>query len=866
VRVIELKDNRDYPETKGIHIGILETRANLFAIKGMFDEAEESLDDSADIIKRDSKKLDELDTNHELASLLIMLGRYSTSKELLDEQIPEYEKLYGPNTIRLIEPLVNKARVMLASGEYSEAEKIAQRANRIAVRTYSEKSTKTAPTQKILAEIFSTLGDYSKAEEQLLKALVSQESQFGRNHIEVARTIAQLALVKFHKGDNKKEVEKMMVEAREIVGTRLGKSNPQYAEILKNVAQLYISEKKFDIAFNSLTIAEDIWRTKTGSKNNINLASIYTLTGDVYYQLKNYTKAEEFFSKGKDLYEKFFSVTHPEYVKIVAKLAKVYYMKKDYKRSKRLIEEALENNERYIQVLFPALDERQKEKYWATIRGDFEFYNTLAFSNLDDFKDLAGKAYNNQLLTKALLLSSSIKMRQRILNSTDTELKSQFSLWLQKKEQVTVAMSMSAEQLAENQIDPVALQQEVERLEKDLSQRSADFSQSFESKKITYDEVRKTLKPNEVAIEMIRYRHFNHTLTDSVVYAVLYLRADQSKPKVILLNNGKKMESRFFKYYRNCIIGKIQDGISYGVFWKPIEDVIGQASTIYLSADGIYNQINLESIPTPDGRYIIDNSNIVLVSNTKDLWMRKIKSREPNKEHTASIVANPTYYTDASGNRTISQLPGTEIEGSQIQFMLSQKGYNTTMYVENLASEENVKNVKNPGILHIATHGFYKPQPIAQGDELEINEVTLARNPLLRSGLLLKGAGDLMQKTEYNYNIENGILTAHEAMNMHLDKTDLVVLSACETGLGDLEAGEGVLGLQRAFLVAGSRLLFMSMFKVDDTATQNLMRIFYEKFGNSGNMRTSFIEAKKELRTTYAEPIYWGAFMMIGLE
>jgi CHAT domain-containing protein len=96
-------------------------------------------------------------------------------------------------------------------------------------------------------------------------------------------------------------------------------------------------------------------------------------------------------------------------------------------------------------------------------------------------------------------------------------------------------------------------------------------------------------------------------------------------------------------------------------------------------------------------------------------------------------------------------------------------------------------------------------------------------------------------------------------MSLNLDKTFLVMLSACETGLGDLEAGEGVQGLQRAFLVAGSNYLIMSMFKVDDEATQKLMVTFYQKYLNNGNMRQSFIDAKKELRVEYPEPIYWGA-------
>src|SRR5690606_4679305 len=110
---------------------------------------------------------------------------------------------------------------------------------------------------------------------------------------------------------------------------------------------------------------------------------------------------------------------------------------------------------------------------------------------------------------------------------------------------------------------------------------------------------------------------------DSVVYAALYLKHNINRPRVIVMKDGSRMEKRFFKYYRNAITGRIHDEISYNIFWKPIHDEIGQASTVYLSADGIYNQINLESIPTPDGRYLIDNSNIVLVSNTKDLHLKK---------------------------------------------------------------------------------------------------------------------------------------------------------------------------------------------------------------------------------------------------
>jgi CHAT domain-containing protein len=860
-----LESYRKEDDKKVYLINATETQATLFGIKGMFDEAQDALDRSAKMITRsDIAGIDELSTAKELSSLFIQLGKYSITKKLLTDLIGDYEKLYGVKSIRLIDPLVNMGSLTLAEGNYTDAEKIALRVNGVARDVYGEKSTKTAPTQKLLSDIYYTIGDYEKAEIYIQRALESQEKQFGRNHVEVAKSLSQLALIKFYKGDNPAVVEKLLLEAKDIMGAKLGKENPQYADILKNVAILNISQSKYDIAFSSLTQAENIWRTKTGSKNNINAASIYSLTGDVYYQIRNYDKAEDFYNQSKAIYDRSFSKTHPEYVKVLSKLAKVYYMEKDYKRAKRNIEEALSNYEDFLKRYFPALSEREKAKYWNTIKPDFEFYNTLAFGQLEDFKDLSGKVYNYQLLTKALLLSSSIKMKERILNSQDEDLKASYGEWVQKKELLTNALSMSTQQLAENGIDPTSLGNEVEKLEKQLSEKSELFSQDFENKRITYENVQKSLGKNDVALEMVRYRYYDHVFTDSVIYVALYLRNDNARPKAVALPEGHRMETRFFKYYRNCITGKIADQYSYGVFWEPVQSKIGQYSTLFLSPDGVYNQLNLEAIPTPDGKYVIDNSNIVIVSNTKDLYLRKIKSKTEGSSNTATMFGNPTFYITAS-NGNIPSLPGTEKEVAQLQVLLNNQGWKTDEYTEASASEEQLKEVDSPKIFHIATHGFYTPDNTSDNTIGE-NEAERTENPLLKTGLLLKGAGDLLDKTKYNYNMESGILTAYEAMNLNLDKTDLVVLSACETGLGEISNGEGVYGLQRAFLVAGAKTLIMSMFKVDDAATQKLILNFYRKWLSTGNLRQSFTDAKIELRTEYPDPIYWGAFMMIGLD
>jgi CHAT domain-containing protein len=427
---------------------------------------------------------------------------------------------------------------------------------------------------------------------------------------------------------------------------------------------------------------------------------------------------------------------------------------------------------------------------------------------------------------------------------------------------------MSTAQLTENGIDPILLGNEVEKLEKEISEKSEIFGAGFETKRVTYENVQKSLGKNEVAVEMVRYRHFDHTFTDSVVYVALYVKSDNARPKAIEFAEGHRMESRYFKYYRNCIINKIPDQFSYKVFWEPFQKEIGQAATIFISPDGVYNQINLEAIPTPDGRYVIDNSNIVIVSNTKDLYTKKQKVKTVvAAKNSATMIGNPLFYASASSRNEIPQLPGTEREISELDKLLKQNGWSTLEYTEERASEERVKELSSPRIFHIATHGFYSPAiDKSELERLTESESKLAENPLMKSGLLLSGAGEILAKTKYNYNIDQGVLTAYEAMNLNLDQTDLVVLSACETGLGEISNGEGVYGLQRAFLVAGAKVLIMSMFKVDDAATQKLILNFYTKWTNTGNMRLSFVEAKKELRVEYPDPYYWAPFMMIGLE
>lgn len=218
------------------------------------------------------------------------------------------------------------------------------------------------------------------------------------------------------------------------------------------------------------------------------------------------------------------------------------------------------------------------------------------------------------------------------------------------------------------------------------------------------------------------------------------------------------------------------------------------------------------------------------------------------------------------GGNLMALLPGTKVEVESISDLYSEAELKPALYLENQATEQEIKEIDNPRILHIATHGFF-----LENEKLEeaLGEVdSYVENPLLRSGLILAGANSFIaagQISEEYEDGEDGILTAFEAMNLNLDNTDLVVLSACETGLGEVSNGEGIYGLQRAFQVAGAKSVIMSMWSVDDAATQELMTNFYTEWIKTGDRQKAFVSAQKILKDKWKAPYYWGAFVMVGL-
>jgi len=256
------------------------------------------------------------------------------------------------------------------------------------------------------------------------------------------------------------------------------------------------------------------------------------------------------------------------------------------------------------------------------------------------------------------------------------------------------------------------------------------------------------------------------------------------------------------------------------------------------------------------------------VTSTKDLLVSK---SDPMRFNKAVLVGNPDFgeepvrlesrgvalTLDSLERSGITSLPGTKKEIDELSKLFQKQGWELDIWTQQDATEGKIKNMIKPKVLHIATHGFFEP---------DNDNATYRNNPLHRSGLLLSGAEKVFQKddTYIQSGEEDGILTAFEAMNLNIENTELVVLSACETGLGEIRNGEGVYGLQRALKVAGARSILISLWKVSDQVTQELMVDFYTNWLGGMSKREALKQTQLKLKEKYKSPFYWGAFVLIG--
>lgn len=625
----------------------------------------------------------------------------------------------------------------------------------------------------------------------------------------------------------------------------------------QNLGNAHRYLETFDSAIYYWNSALDLITSSGYANAHIHTATLNNL-GEFYISIEENEKGIDCLTTSLEIQKSKETLNPSLYTTTLFNLAEGYRWDAQYAKADHIYNDLIDRLLEDIIHNFTYLSDNEKLSFYKNQLSIIESYTSFALevSGLlaiqkaaDPYinPNIPGKLYNLQLTTKAIILNASKRMKNSILTSGDTTLIHIYSLWEDRKNQLAQELVDGRELELINQ-----LKQKIEENEKWLTSHSRSFRSGFNFKKISWREIQQSLKPGEASIEIIR-------LTSGLVYGALILTPETTEQPVftlIMSTRNRFLEKQYFTFYQNAIQSKLTDTLSYPTFWKPIIDSVRKympknkmPKKIYISNDGIYNQINLNTLYNPTSKeYVLDETELVIVSNTKELLetKRKIKAKEKN----AVLFGQPAFSMDENTRDVFPDLPGTGTEIKLIGETLSSAKWKTTIFTEQSATESNLKKLNNMNILHLASHGFFDPQANNQNNSIA--------ETMIHSGIVLAGANDTAKR------IDDGLLTAFEVISLNLDSTLLVVLSACETGKGVDNYGEGVYGLQRALHVAGTENIMMSLWKVDDTATQKLMVDFYKRWIKTKDMRRAFNSAQKKLREKYPSPYYWGAFILTG--
>ncbi len=865
--------------------------AGFYQVTGDYQKAEPLFSEALAMYRRlyqtDHPDLAAIINNH--ATFFKSLGDYQKAEPLYSEALAMYRRLYQTDHPDLAAIINNVALLYRATGDYQKAEPLLLEALAMYRRIFKGDHPDLAMSLDNLAAFYNITGDYHNAEHLLIEALTMYRHIYKTDNPDLALCINNLANF-YHFIHDYRQAELYLTEAMEMFRRIYKTGHPQLAMSISNLASFYVDINEYGKAEPLLVEALEMYRGLFEADHPelagsiMNMACFYRNTGD-------YPKAEKLLSEALAMRRRVFKTPHPDLANNIGEMAAFLDASGNYRQAEPLYIESMKMYSKIVSNYFPTLSESEKENFWNIYKNNFERFNSHAIKGMAVNPAILCLMYDNQLATKALLYNSASKIRKRIMNSADSSLAADYNELMSIKERLVKFYSMTSSELEKRRINIDSVENTANKLSKKVSLKSEEYKQSYERKNVDWKTVQSVLKPDEAAVEIVRFRLYEKgRWTDTIYYAALIV-SDQTpdNPDIVLMENGNKIESQYYQAYRNSIKLKVNNKDNFKNFWEKIYEKTKQYKKLYFSPDGVYNKLNVLTLEMPDGGYLLDKQEIQTLNSSKDLLFTFYsRQEESNVYNSAVLVGNPNFglsedklikesrriRNENKPDKTagpergmyLASLPGTEKEIRIIEKYLKGRNWAVKSYLGNNAVVSSVKMVNNPRVLHIATHGMFLGDVQNKGGNfLGIEEKRLVENPLLRSGLFFTGAENYFNTDSNRTNSEeNGLLTAYEAMNLELDRTELVVLSACETGLGEIKNGEGVFGLRRAFQQAGAKSVLMSLWKVDDNATQQLMTTFYSKWLSGKTKREAFREAQLEIKSRYPQPYYWGAFVMVG--
>ena len=757
------------------------------------------------------------------ANICLKLGSFNKAATLYSESIVVWQK--DPNYLEQPNYWANKLNLALL---YQEMTKFEQAETLFAeIQSYFDhKKSENRPPLYLMclvarAGLYTTLGEFEKAEPLFLQGRTAGATIFGKEHPDYANILLANARFYLKKGDWNAALP-LYLDAKDIVEKSVGKQHHFYTESLKGMAKYHELEHHF-------SAAEPLWSEVLSADQERLYQSASFLSER---ELSNYTVFFE--SSGNSI----LSFLH-----------------------KRIVEHKLPS-------LLPAL------------------------------------CYDHTLFQKGFLLHTAQRVNKLAnTNAEGANLQNKLN-GLRRR----LSVEYTKPKLKRDSLQLIVLEDQANAIEKELVQKVTGYGDAV--RKINWQDVQQMLKPGAAAIEFVHYKYQLTEATDSTLYGALILKSD-GPPVYISLFNEKELigllkgatgGNNFLKInalYAQKTASSKQKSL-YELIWQPLETALKDSKTVYFAPAGLLHRINLAAISNTNGKTFGDNHSLVLLGSTRQLVAPNANTSLSTEAYLAGgirydadsttlALANRNVHlrgnegaftlpfqpdsTSITRGGVLEYLPASAAEvreiGQTLQAAGIQAKVDTGFYATEAAFRQLGLGAPAPRIIHLATHGYFFPDPV-QKDQKSLGGLgqepvfKMSEHPLIRSGLLMAGAKQTWLTGKHPEGQEDGILTAYEISQMNLEGTELVVLSACETGLGDIVGKEGVYGLQRAFKIAGAKYLIMSLWKVDDQSTKDFMTTFYKHWlTDKQTVPEAFQTTQRAMRGKRSGAFNWAGFVLI---
>jgi len=876
-----------------------ELLGNIYTTKGLYEEAETELINAIDELQNlPSPYLGGI--YNRLGLLYKSLFEYNQALEefLIAEQIYRYTLPDYHHSLQYADVLSNMAQTYIDLGHYEEAKKNLDNTARIYKELYGERHPAYANVLLTYGDFYIDFGDYKQADEYIQQAYTMMKDILPPYHSFLPPTIEHVASFYAQLGDKKKAKE-YILEAIDIQ-EHISDSTMDYIGLLLDATEMYITCGEYQEAFPTIakalplikklvpedsfmavktyfTIAQlyshqtendsilheaeryylaaiEVLDSISENKNMKLYATIYNNLSMHYATLKQYDQALKYQFMALDCIKTIAGENHPYYESSLAHIGCFYTFLKDYEKAESYSRTAVNLMKNSFIESWTFMDQQTREAYWTqSYQLIVDMMPRLTYFYHTQKPEITQWAYDTELFTKGAAVTSANIIQRSVYESQDSTLIQRWDSLRAIKQRIVAMQSVNA-----SRKHIANLEREAETIEKSIAKTNYSIYKEQALWSITWDSVRGALKPDQVAIEYIAVPFTENS--DSTLFCALLIRDTCSSPILIPLFEIYEI-SQLFTLTEDGDLS--YQGNEYEVaqhIWSNVIPYLNKGETVFFAPIGAIHQVAIENLPLDSTHTIGDIYNLVRLTSTREI----VLSHQLSSDTTATLFggiqygASPedlAFVHNNTKRSSVVDLPYTLKEIEHIQSILKKKHIRSKTFAAKTATEEAFKALsgKHQNIIHIATHGFYWDEYYSTADPLE------------RSGLLFAGANTALRghRERLPENVEDGILTAKEIASMDLRDADLVVLSACETGRGDITA-EGVFGLQRAFKLAGAQTIIMSLWKVDDEATQLLMTTFYRNWiQKKQTKRDAFRKAQNTVRKHYDKYIDWAGFILL---